>query len=159
MTYPAARYHGDGGEVSARFRPVGQDPDFVSPGGTRIHYLATGATSDGDFGLYRYEMTAQRGGPGPHFHRTMSESFHVLSGTVRLYDGQQWVEATAGDFLYVPPGGIHGFSNDSGEPATMLILFAPGAPREDYFEHVAEAGALPPDERAAFFDRHDNYFA
>ena len=158
MTYPAARFHGEGGEVSGRFRPVGQEPDFVSPGGTRIHYLATGATSDGELGLYRYEMTATPGGPEPHFHRTFSESFFVLDGTVRLYDGDRWVDATKGDFLFVPEGGIHGFRNDSGEPASMLILFAPGAPREEYFEEVAKAGSLPPDERAAFYDAHDTYW-
>ena len=31
---------------------------------------------------------------------------------------------------------MHGFRNESGEPASMLILFTPGAPREDYFERV-----------------------
>ena len=61
----------------------------------------------------------------------------MLSGSVRLYDGTQWVDAGTDDFLFVPEGGIHGFSNDSDEPASMLILFTPGAPREDYFETLA----------------------
>ena len=35
-----------------------------------------------------------------------------------------------GDFLYVPQGGVHAFRNESGEPASMLILFTPrGAAR------------------------------
>jgi mannose-6-phosphate isomerase-like protein (cupin superfamily) len=88
-------------------------------------------------------------GPDPHFHKTISESFYVLSGTVRLYDGTQWIDATPGDFLFVPEGGIHAFRNESGEPATMLILFAPGAPREDYFETLADAG-----RRVALRDEH-----
>jgi quercetin dioxygenase-like cupin family protein len=59
----------------------------------------------------------------------------VLAGTVRLYDGRDWVRATAGDFLFVPEGGIHGFRNElTDEPASMLLLFAPGAPGEGYFE-------------------------
>ena len=37
------------------------------------------------------------------------------------------------------PGGIHGFKNESGELALMLLLFAPGAPREEYFETLARA--------------------
>jgi hypothetical protein len=28
-------------------------------------------------------------------------------------------------------GGLHGFRNESGEQASMLILFPPGAARED----------------------------
>jgi uncharacterized RmlC-like cupin family protein len=55
-----------------------------------------------------------------------------------LFDGHNWIDATAGDFLYVPPG-LHGFRNQADEPASILMLFAPGAPREQYFE-----GASPP---------------
>jgi hypothetical protein len=52
-----------------------------------VHYLATGATTGGDFGLYRWEMAGPPSGPAPHFHRSITESFYVLSGTVGLYDG------------------------------------------------------------------------
>jgi oxalate decarboxylase/phosphoglucose isomerase-like protein (cupin superfamily) len=80
---------------------------------------------------------------------------------VRLYDGNRWLDATPGDFLYVPEGGIHGFRNESGEPASMLILFAPGAPREDYFETLADTArreAMNEQQRAAFFVRHDTFW-
>jgi hypothetical protein len=42
----------------------------------------------------------------------------------------------------------------------MLLLFAPGAPREEYFETLAEAAEQPmsDEERAAFMDRHDTYW-
>ena len=83
MTYPDPRYHGDGGEVSATHRDAGAAPDFVYPSGTKVHYLATGASTNGQFGLYRWEMAPGPGGPASHFHRSMSESFYVLSGTVR----------------------------------------------------------------------------
>jgi mannose-6-phosphate isomerase-like protein (cupin superfamily) len=42
--------------------------------------------------------------PAPGY-RGVSESFFVLSGTVRLYDGRQWTDARAGDYLFVPEGG------------------------------------------------------
>jgi mannose-6-phosphate isomerase-like protein (cupin superfamily) len=156
MSYPDPVYHGERGEASATFRRADADPDFVSPRGTRLHYLAPGATTRGRYGLYRYEMPPRSGGPGAHLHRTMSEAFHVLSGTVRILDGRRWIDAVAGDFVYVPEGGIHGFRNASGEPASMLILFAPGAPREEYFEQVGLAASLSDEERAAFYLRHDN---
>ena len=99
-------------------------------------------------------------GPGPHFHRTMSESFFVLSGTVRIYDGSDWVDTHPGDFVFVPEGGIHGFRNESGDDASMLILFAPGAPREAYFEGLVEIATRKekpsPEELSDFFERHDN---
>lgn len=159
MSYPQPRHLADGGEPSARLRRTGEPPDLVT-GTTSVHYLATSATTGGDFGLYRWDM-AGPGGPDPHFHRTISESFFVLSGTVRLYDGRRWTDAVPGDFLHVPPGGIHAFANSSGAPASMLLLFAPGAPREAYFEGLAELAAsgreLTDSERAEFLRRHDQY--
>jgi mannose-6-phosphate isomerase-like protein (cupin superfamily) len=126
-----------------------------------VHYLATGASTAGKFGLYRWEMGPKPGGAEPHFHKTISESFFLLSGTVRLFNGQKWIDGTAGNFLFVPEGGIHAFRNESGLPASMLILFAPGAPREDYFEglvDIAQGKALSEHERAEFFLRHDNHW-
>jgi mannose-6-phosphate isomerase-like protein (cupin superfamily) len=159
LTYPEAGYHGAGGDVSATYRPDAQEPEVVYANGTRCRYLATGAGTGGLFGLYRWEMSAAGGGPGPHFHRTLTESFYVLLGTVKIYDGRTWIDARPGDFIHVPIGGIHGFRNESGEPATMLIHFAPGAPREGYFEGLAEFGRTGrpgDDEMAEFYARHDN---
>jgi mannose-6-phosphate isomerase-like protein (cupin superfamily) len=159
MSYPEVRYHGDTGEASATLRRDGEAAEVVYANGTRCRYLATGAGTGGLFGLYRWEMVPNAGGPGPHFHRTLAESFYVLLGTVKVYDGRAWIDAAPGDFVHVPIGGIHGFRNDADEPATMLIHFAPGAPREGYFEGLAEfgrTGRLSDEEMADFYARHDN---
>ncbi len=159
--YPEARYAGAGGEVSASLRRAEQEPDLVYPTGGSVHYLARGTGTAGQFGLYRWEMTAGPGGPDPHFHKTISESFFVLSGTIALFDGETWIDGHPGDFLFVPEGGVHGFRNESGEAASMLILFAPGAPREDYFETLdamARGRQLSDDEKAEFFLRHDTFW-
>lgn len=162
MTYPDPHYHGTDGEISATFRPASTEPDLALGGENRAAYLATGASTHGQFGLYRWDMGPRAGGPATHFHRTISESFFVLDGEVRVYDGDEWTTATAGDFLYVPEGGLHAFRNDADTPASMLILFVPGAPREGYFEGLVElvrSGRLPNDEDyAAFCERHDTYF-
>ncbi len=154
MSYPEKVYFGQDGEVSANFRPASTPPDLGEPG-DGIHYLATTQVTKGEFGLYRVMMKPRAGGPNTHFHRTISESFYILDGTVRLYDGDQWVDAKQGDFLHVPQGGLHAFRNDSDAPAEMLLLFTPGAPREEYFEKL---GSVTADERAAFLDKHDSYF-
>jgi mannose-6-phosphate isomerase-like protein (cupin superfamily) len=157
LPYPDPVHDGDG-ESSGRYRPATSPPDLHNPSGTDVHYLATGASTDGQLGLYRWEMGPGRGGPDPHFHRSITESFYVLSGTIRLYDGTGWVDGRPGDFLYVPQGGVHGFRNESGEPATMLILFTPGAPREDYFERVGTAKDMAEADREEFFRRHDTFW-
>ncbi|GLW96488.1 cupin domain-containing protein [Microtetraspora sp. NBRC 16547] len=169
MSYPEARYLGETGEASGVFRPASAPPDLVISAATEerphkrteVHYLSTGASTNGHFGLYRWEMGPGPSGPSPHFHRTITESFYVLSGTIRLYNGERWVAGKPGDFLYVPEGGVHAFRNESGEPASMLLLFTPGAPREAYFEELAEIAItgrqLSPEEWTELYRRHDQY--
>jgi mannose-6-phosphate isomerase-like protein (cupin superfamily) len=152
-------YAGDRGEASAVLMGTDDSPRVVMRSGTVGRFIAPGWRTGGRFGLFRWEMPARSGGAGPHFHRAFSESFYVLSGSVVLFNGLAWTEATAGDFLYIPEGGVHGFRNESEEAASMLILFAPGAPRERYFEELAEIGAagreLSQEEWAEVYARHD----
>ena len=154
--YPPPRYTGQGGEATAWLHPANRPPEVRYPSGGTCEYLATGEETDGRFGLYRWTFGEDESGPDPHFHRCISEQFYVLSGHVRLYDGRRWLQAGAGDFLYVPEGGVHGFRGSGG--AAMLLLFAPGGPREDYFETLARSSAMPDDERDRFMVRHDTYW-
>jgi mannose-6-phosphate isomerase-like protein (cupin superfamily) len=148
------------GDVSAVLRPAG-DIEWVQVGRSVARFVAPGAMTAGRYGLFRWDMKARAGGASAHVHRTYSEAFFVLSGTVHLFDGRAWVDATPGDFLFVPEGGIHGFRNDAREPASMLILFAPGAAREAYFEELSEIIAtgrvLSPADWTELYARHDTY--
>lgn len=159
MSYPAPSDHGATGDQTATFRPADHAPEVVYPSGNSAHYLATGASTGGLFGLYRWAMGPERSGPEPHFHRSISESFYDLTGTIRIFDGRAWRGCRPGDFVHVPVGGIHGFRDESGEPASMLLHFAPGAPREGHFEGLADwaRDGRPSDAEAAdFYLHHDN---
>ena len=145
-------------EISARFRPAAarERPPVESPS----RFVAPGSVTNGQYGLFEYDVKP-RGGPHPHFHRTFSEAFYILNGTVGLYDGSGWVDAVVGDFLYVPEGGIHAFRNDGDAMARMLILFAPGIARERFFTEIAElhesGRSLSSEEWTEFYARHDQY--
>lgn len=157
--YPDDVHDGEVGEVSAWLRADDTDPEVVYPRGGTCEYLATGDQTGGLYGLYRWSFGQEESGPDPHFHRSITESFYVLEGTVTLYDGADWVTTGAGDFLHVPEGGIHGFRG--GDHARMLLLFTPGAPREDYFETLADLGrgaTMTDDERARFMLQHDTHW-
>lgn len=56
---------------------------------------------------------------------------------------------------------MHAFRNDGDEAASMLILFAPGAPRERYFQELAEISQsgrqLCDEEWTELYARHDQY--
>jgi quercetin dioxygenase-like cupin family protein len=154
--YPADRYRGSTGEASARVRTSRTDPEVRYRSGVTCEYLATGDQTGTTFGLYRWTFGPDETGPEPHFHRSITESFYVLSGEVRLFDGTAWRAGHPGDFMFVPEGGLHGFRG--AEHASMLLMFAPGAPREDYFETLAAAVDMTEEERAEFMIRHDTYW-
>src|SRR4051794_26868536 len=123
--YPADAYYGEGGEVSAWLRRDDAEPELTHRSGGTCEFLATGDATGGHYGLYRWSFGDDESGPDPHFHRSITESFYVLEGTVRLYDGARWLTAHGGDYLHVPEGGLHGFRG--GGRARMLLLFTPGA--------------------------------
>jgi quercetin dioxygenase-like cupin family protein len=130
------------------------------PSAGRTRFIATGTQTRGDFGLFEVTMAPGGSGPGPHLHRTFSESFHVLEGSLAVLAGEEWTTAHAGDLVYVPRSGVHGFraaGPDVG--ARFLILFTPGIPREDYFTglHELTTGGRTPTtaEIDAFALRHD----
>jgi mannose-6-phosphate isomerase-like protein (cupin superfamily) len=161
MSYPEAVYHGESGEVSAVLRPANVEPD-LKVGTSAATYIMKGEATGGKYGLYRWDMAPGTPGAAPHFHRTLSEAFFVLAGTVGLWDGEKWFDGKPGDFFYVPEGGLHGFRNSSSEAASILILFSPGAPREPYFEGLADRvlgkRTFTPEEFAEFCEAHDNLF-
>ncbi len=152
-------YHGPG-DVSAVLRAESH-VELLVIRSTTARFIAPGSLTDGRFGLFRWDMAPGGAGASPHFHRTFSESFFVLSGAMTLYDGRAWAAAGPGDFLYVPDGGVHGFRNDADVAASMLILFAPGPPRERYFQELAEVFAsgrtLSRNEWLELWARHDQY--
>jgi hypothetical protein len=83
MSHPEPRYLGDGGEASATFRPDDAPPDIYQSGGT-ADYLA-GRRRRPVRAVPLEQAPSHRA--GPHYHRTMAESFYVLVGTVKIYDG------------------------------------------------------------------------
>ena len=95
-----------GGEVTTVYRP--QDGvELVHIGSaTSARFIARGSLTRGRFGLFRCDMTAGAGGANAHYHRTFSEWFFILFGTVRLYDGERWLRARAGDFLSTCPRAV-----------------------------------------------------
>jgi hypothetical protein len=57
LYYPPPRFDGETGLASASFRPADHPPELTYPSGGTVHYLATHASTAGEFGLYRWEMS------------------------------------------------------------------------------------------------------
>jgi len=135
------------------------DHPLAEAGSTALRMVATGSVTAGRFGLVEFRLAPHSPGAMPHYHRTFSESFYVLSGQLTLYAGDRWQPCRPGDFALASEGAVHGFRNDGDEPAAFLILFTPGIARELFFAELAElrrSGREPkPEEMTAFYARHD----
>jgi len=144
-------------DAAVTVRRSADPPDIAGP--PTLRFVAPGSVTAGRYGLFEYRMPAHSPGPGPHYHRTFSESFFVLSGELTIFDGQRWAGFGPGDFAHVADRGVHAFRNDGDDPAAFLILFAPGIARERFFLELAElrrsGRELSPEERVEFYARHD----
>ena len=154
---PPPRYTRDEPEISAWLRRGTEPPDYTSSGVASTTIWPTSSHRRRLRPLPR-RHPSQRRRTGTTFPSGHVRGVLRLSGTIKLYDGADWLDGRQGDFLYVPPGGIHGFRNEADEPASILMLFAPGAPREHYFEGMADLADLTDDERRESFIRHDSFF-
>jgi quercetin dioxygenase-like cupin family protein len=72
---------------------------------------------------------------GLHVHRTQEETFYVLEGECEWRIGEQLVRATAGTFVFIPPGVPHNIGNASDKPARILMTVSPPG-HENYFEEL-----------------------
>jgi hypothetical protein len=71
MSYPSPRYFGETGDVSASFRRADHEPELIYPSGGTVHYLATGGSTAGQFGLYRWNFAPSSSGPDPKRHASV----------------------------------------------------------------------------------------
>lgn len=62
---------------------------------------------------------------GLHRHDHHAETFYILEGSIDFYIDGEWIEATPGTTLHVPPGVPHACRVADGEPAKMLMIFQP----------------------------------
>jgi mannose-6-phosphate isomerase-like protein (cupin superfamily) len=103
----------------------------------------TGEQSGGRLSFMEGVISPDHGNIG-HVHTRADEAFYIISGEWEFLNGDQKVEVSPGDFMFVPQGTRHGFKNVSSEPARLLVFYTP-AGTEKWFLEVGddqkEAGA------------------
>lgn len=125
----AADEHGARSAVMTtdRVTPYVLQPDQAEirfMGSFSTQFLATGASTGGKLALV--DERADKGEAVPlHRHAGDVESSYVLDGEIDFFlGGERGVRASAGSFVHVPAGTVHGFRIVSGT-ARYLILTTP----------------------------------
>ena len=77
---------------------------------------------------------------GRHVHRVQEETFYLLEGECKWHVGEKTISATAGTFVFIPPGVPHNIANVSEKPARVLMTVSPPG-HEHYFDELAKLAA------------------
>jgi len=125
--------------------------DLISMVGDTYRILAKGEHTNGAFATIDM-LIPPGGGPGPHAHADIQESFFVIDGEVEVTSEAGKYTATKGSFIVIPKGGIvHQFKNISEKKAHLLCVVTPAGLEAMFLEAgtPVKAGTFlpPPDEK------------
>ncbi len=88
------------------------------------------------------------GGPGPHAHANVQESFYVIDGEIGVKSEAGSYTAGKGSFVVIPKSGIvHQFKNKTDKTAHLLCVVVPSGLEEMFIEigkPVSTGTFLPP---------------
>ena len=111
---------------------AGEGPSVWVVGDTYT-FKATGESTGGVLALMEVSIPPGSG-PPPHVHTHEDEAFYVLAGVLELSAGEETFAARAGDFVFLPRGTPHCFSNPGVDAARALILAAPAGIDRFFYE-------------------------
>ncbi len=106
--------------------------------GIDMKVLLRADQTDGELALFE-ETTAPNFGPPLHVHYDADEFFRIIDGTYRFRAGDETIDASAGDSLFVPRGTPHCFCNVGTELGRLFMGFTPGG-GETFFDWIAQNG-------------------
>jgi mannose-6-phosphate isomerase-like protein (cupin superfamily) len=107
----------------------------IDLGGFQMSVKATDSSTAGAFSLLEADEPAGFG-PPMHVHHDAAEAFYVLQGEYVIFLGDREISCSAGSFVFIPAGELHGFR--VGPTASRkLNIYAPAA-MVGYFDELAE---------------------
>ncbi|MBN3944688.1 MAG: cupin domain-containing protein [Nostoc sp.] len=112
-------------------------------------FLAYDGETNNVFSLFK-DVIAPNNGAIPHLHTRQDEFYYILDGTANVITGGTTKVVTAGNFIFLPKGNRHGFTNIGSTPLQMLVGVTP-AGFEGFFidqnKPVIDRSNPPPPEQ------------
>jgi quercetin dioxygenase-like cupin family protein len=136
-----------------------RQPELLQVGRVQVRILEDGSLTNNQLGVVEATVPARTIQTPPHLHRSHVETFLVQSGTLQFMIANGVYHVREGEFLVVPIGAIHAFSNPFDAPAVFHASFAP-AHFINYLREVAELTktAIPTVEQIyQIMARYDSY--
>ncbi|SEN55211.1 Cupin domain protein [bacterium A37T11] len=120
--------------------------EYLSVAGGNYRIIISGQETDGNYTVIEMNVPPG-GGPAPHSHPAMEETFYLLEGQLEFKTEEVRQVVGEGGFVKIPKGGaIHCFKNTSSKIVRMICTVMP-AGLDNYFREIgipAEAGEVIP---------------
>ena len=127
-------------------------------GALNVRFLRSKHDTGGALDMFEADVPPNAKMPVPHHHRDWEETIYGLKGTVTFTVAGERRNVKPGDVLFIPRGVVHGFINETDEPATVLCVLTPGVLGPEFFREMSVAinGPTPPDPATlgAIMNRH-----
>ncbi len=81
---------------------------------------------------------------GLHLHRQHAETFYILDGNVDFYIDGDWMTASPGATIHIPPGTPHAVVLPDGQTGKMLMVFQPSG----FDQYLAELARMTEEDFA-----------
>ena len=116
-----------------------EDPPYetIRIGPLTLRYFADSTLTSGAVDFFEFSVPPMTAGSPPHYHRDVDEMVYGIVGRVTFVVAGEHRVLGTGDFTFIPRGAIHSFSNQHGEPATVLSLMTPALIGPAYFREMA----------------------
>lgn len=106
---------------------------YLAPGEGRSYpmgrisavFKADGDETQKGYSISEWWLEPHTKGPGAH-HHDEDDIFYVIEGTMSIFLGDRWIDASKGSFVLVPGGMIHDFENRSSRKSGILNFGVPG---------------------------------
>jgi quercetin dioxygenase-like cupin family protein len=111
--------------------------EVIRIGGLELRFLRSKEETGGSLDMF--EMTVQPNArmPVPHYHETWDETIYGLAGTTTWRIDGHDVGVGPGQTVFIKRGVVHGFRNDTQEPALCLCVLSPGVLGPAFFREMA----------------------
>jgi mannose-6-phosphate isomerase-like protein (cupin superfamily) len=111
-------------DIEVQFIKTGKGETFTI-GPITVRVLEDGSHTDNRVGAVEIIVPPATDQTPLHLHRMHDETFLITKGAIRFNTGDKNFDAQAGDYVVIPVGVVHTFSNPFKDTAVFFNTFSP----------------------------------
>src|SRR5262249_13102842 len=125
----------------ARIVSADQGPVWTMAAGRVMTFKLLGEQAAGHVSVFE-ELVPVAAGTPLHIHHTSEEVSHLLAGELTIKLGTEVTTISAGAWVFIPRGSVHGWKNSGHAPALASYMFVPSIGAK-VFEEARLLGPIP----------------